>query len=80
MKHRLAFLVCLLAVPSAARAEPSEFQQRFACMGDAMRLCPRAIPNREQIIRCMATQRGALSAGCRPVFDASYKALFAKPH
>ncbi len=50
-------------------------QQRFACMGDAMRLCPQHIPNREAIRNCMAAQHEKLSEGCRPVFDASMKAL-----
>lgn len=64
---------------SFAQAQPTEFEQRMACMGDALRLCSQFVPDREQIRRCLATQRGALSAGCRPAFDASMKALNA-PH
>lgn len=75
----LAPLFAIAMFPAYAQG-PTETQQRLACMGDAFRLCPRAIPNREQIINCLAMQRGALSEGCRPVFDASFKAMNALRH
>lgn len=76
----LATLLAMAILPAYAEQGPTETQQRLACMGDAFRLCPRSIPNRERIISCLASQRSALSASCGPVFDASLKAMNALRH
>lgn len=75
MKAAWVGLAVTLASFTGATAQPSEMQQRMACMGDALRLCPQYIPNKDQIRRCLLAQRTSLSAGCRPVFDASEKAF-----
>ncbi len=64
-------IVALAAMPATAHAEPTESEQRTACMADAVRLCFWYIPNREKITSCMAAKRDQLSQGCRVVFDAS---------
>jgi hypothetical protein len=69
---RVALVFVAVAVlPSAAQSGPSEFQQRIACMSDAVRLCAAEIPDRDRIRTCMATKHDQLSLGCRVVFDAS---------
>jgi hypothetical protein len=42
-------------------------QDRQACMGDVMRLCASAIPDRGRIIACMLQNRSQLGAECRAV-------------
>ena len=71
----------LLVVPTvAAQAQTSYFEQKTACMGDAIRLCGSAIPDRQKIIACMAARHAELSAGCVPVFDANMRALHQQSH
>ena len=71
----VAFVLLAMLSPATAQEAPGEMEQRMACMGDALRLCAQFVPDREKIRLCLAAQRGALSPGCRPVFDASMKAL-----
>ena len=68
-------VVTILAVAPALAAAIDTPAQRRACQGDAMRLCFWYIPNKEQIISCMAANRSQLSEGCRKVFDAGMRDL-----
>ena len=66
----LAFGI-FVALPGIGAAQPSEGEQRMACMGDAIRLCSQFIPNHANIERCMAAKHSQLSRTCMVVFDAS---------
>ena len=69
------FMITILAVTAALAGSIDTPVQRRACQGDAMRLCFWYIPNKEQIISCMAANRSQLSEGCRKVFDAGMRDL-----
>jgi hypothetical protein len=62
----LAVLFCLavMPVPAAAQGTP---EQRAACEGDAMRLCPQ-FTDVQQITACMQQKRRYLSPRCRAEF------------
>ena len=62
-----AFL-CLPAV-----AETSE--ERNACIGDAFRVCWRAIPNRNEVFACLMENRSQLNPDCRAVMN-----QYVRPH
>ncbi len=68
---RIAAAGLLLAVlPTAALAQLRETpERRAACMGDAIMLCPAAIPNKERIASCLASKMSQLSSRCRAQFD-----------
>lgn len=70
----------MAAALGSAVAAPSEFEQRIACMGDAVRLCSDKIPDRGAIEACMAARHDQLSQGCVTVFDASRLAGRAQTH
>jgi hypothetical protein len=37
----------------------------YACMGDAMTVCGRFIPDRERVARCLMANRNRVSPACR---------------
>ncbi len=60
-------IVGALALPSTASAYTAE--QRAACMGDAVMLCPAAIPNKARIAACLGAKMSQLSPRCRAQFE-----------
>lgn len=50
---------------STAVAETSE--ERNACIGDAFRVCWRAIPNRNEVFVCLLENRNQLSLACHAI-------------
>jgi hypothetical protein len=38
---------------------------RYACMGDAMTVCGRYIPDRERVAHCLMSNRARVSVACR---------------
>lgn len=67
MRYIFACLAAGLLLSESARAETAE--ERYACIGDAFRLCGEAIPNRERVFACFVEKRRDLSNGCRAVID-----------
>ncbi len=71
MSAKIAALVVafgiLTAAAASAAAQGTE-AQRQACMSDAFRLCPDAIPDEGRIAACLGANRGSLSADCRAQF------------
>jgi len=71
-----ALIAAVLTLPilgSTAIAETSE--ERQACMGDAFRVCWAAIPNRNEVFRCLMDNRPRLNPACRVVMD-----QYRRPH
>ena len=69
-KHiALAILLALgaanLGTIGAARAETPEEQQ--ACTNDAFQFCQNAIPDRDKVFTCLASNRTQISSACRAV-------------
>ncbi len=60
-----AFAMAFLS--SAALAETSE--ERQACIGDAFRVCWSAIPDRNNVFRCLMDNRPRLNPACRVVME-----------
>jgi len=56
-----------IAAPATQRPM-SLTEKKIRCTPDAIRLCAHAIPNRDNIIACMQTNKAKLSARCAPVF------------
>jgi hypothetical protein len=67
----LALTIAFLSSP--ATAETSE--ERQACIGDAFRVCWAAIPNRNDVFRCLMDNRNRLNPACRVVMD-----QYRRPH
>ena len=59
--------VAVTAVFGAPAALGQSAQDRQACIGDVMRLCASAIPDRGRVIACMLQNRSQLGAECRAV-------------
>ncbi len=55
----VSLLTSLFAVPSRADDD------HYACMSDAMTVCGRFIPDREQVARCLMANRNRISPACR---------------
>ena len=67
MKFCIALAVALVALlPVSAKAETQEDQ--MACMNDAFTLCSHAIPDRDRVGACLASNMKRLSPGCRQAF------------
>ena len=69
-KHiALAILLALgaanLGVIDTAWAETPEEQQ--ACTNDAFQFCQNAIPDRDKVFTCLASNRSQISSACRAV-------------
>ena len=58
---------------STAVAETSE--ERNACIGDAFRVCWRAIPNRNEVFVCLLENRSQLNPACRAIM-----VQYVRPH
>jgi hypothetical protein len=71
-----ALIAAVLTLPilsSTAIAETAE--ERKACIGDAFRVCWAAIPNRNEVFRCLMDNRPRLNPACRVVMD-----QYRRPH
>ncbi len=55
----VSLLASLFAAPSRADDD------HYACMSDAMTVCGRFIPDREQVARCLMANRSRISPACR---------------
>jgi hypothetical protein len=67
MKIRAALALMLFALvlaPIAGRADDDE-QGRKACLYDALTVCAKFIPDREQIANCLIANRERISQSCR---------------
>jgi hypothetical protein len=65
IRATLAFVLSALALaPIAGRADDEE-QARKACMYDALTMCAKFIPDREQIANCLVANRERISQSCR---------------
>jgi hypothetical protein len=64
IQFALAFTFLALA-PVAASAETQEEQQ--ACMNDAYTVCGHAIPDRDRVAACLASNLNKISPACRVV-------------
>nr|WP_264812219.1 hypothetical protein [Gluconacetobacter sacchari] len=51
----------------------SRSEQSAACRGDAIKLCPLAIPNEDKITACMKKKIDQLSPRCRAMFQPAGK-------
>lgn len=58
---------------STAVAERSE--ERNACIGDAFRVCWKAIPNRNEVFVCLLENRSQLNPACRAIMN-----QYVRPH
>jgi hypothetical protein len=58
-------LVGLALTPVAGKAADDEEQGRRACMLDALTVCAKYIPDREQIANCLIANRERISQSCR---------------
>ncbi|HUC50434.1 MAG TPA: hypothetical protein VMA30_13705 [Xanthobacteraceae bacterium] len=47
------------------RAQDDHQDDHYACMGDAMTVCGRFIPDRERVARCLMANRNRVSPACR---------------
>jgi hypothetical protein len=68
MRSRTALalpLVGLALTPVAGKAADDEAQGRKACMLDALTVCAKYIPDREQIANCLIANRERISQSCR---------------
>jgi hypothetical protein len=57
-------LLGLALAPVAGKADDDE-QGRKACMYDALTVCAKFIPDREQIANCLIANRERISQACR---------------
>ena len=74
MRMSVVWVACLTQVfTSSLHAQSNTPAQRKACEGDVLRLCFWYVPNRAEIIGCMAKNRSQLSSECRRVFDAGMR-------
>ena len=67
MKVRTALalvLFSLVLAPIAAKADDEE-EGRKACMVDALTMCAKFVPDREQIANCLIANRERISQSCR---------------
>jgi hypothetical protein len=65
---KIALVVVALSMAfSTSAALGQTAQDRQACIGDVLRLCSSAIPDRGRIIACMLQNRSQLGAECRAV-------------
>ena len=66
MNVRDAAVLALLCLAPALAAAPARAQDdHYACMNDAMTVCGRYIPDREQVARCLLANRNRVSPACR---------------
>ena len=59
-----AFILGILLLPSAARAEATS-AERAACQQDAFRICSHAIPDRDRVRSCLRQNIRHISSLCR---------------
>ena len=72
MKAALILVAMLMGCTTAAawtRQDNREIDARRACTPDVFRLCGQYIPNREQIVACLRSNRRNLNPDCRAVFS-----------
>ena len=68
MKIRTALALVLsglVLAPIAVKAAEDEETGRKACMYDALTMCAKFIPDREQITNCLMANRERISQSCR---------------
>jgi hypothetical protein len=58
-------IALMLSATAVAVAQSQEEQD--ACKDDAMRVCGDAIPDRDQVARCLNFKKGYISPACRTV-------------
>jgi len=58
-------LLGLALAPLAGKAADDDEQGRKACMYDALTVCAKFIPDREQIANCLIANRERISQACR---------------
>jgi hypothetical protein len=65
---KIAPLVIALAMACPATAAVAQTAaDRQACMGDVLRLCSGALPDRGKVISCIVRNTSQLGSGCRAV-------------
>jgi hypothetical protein len=72
MKAALILFAVLMGCTTAGawtRQDNREIDARRACTPDVFRLCGQYIPNREQIVACLRSNRRNLNPDCRAVFS-----------
>ncbi|MGA7431194.1 MAG: hypothetical protein WBQ24_23635 [Xanthobacteraceae bacterium] len=67
MNFRSTAVLALLCFVSQLASVPARAQDddHYACMSDAMTVCGRYIPDREQVARCLMANRNRVSPACR---------------
>ena len=67
MNFRSTAVLALLCLVSQLASAPARAQgdDHYACMSDAMTVCGRYIPDREQVARCLMANRNRVSPACR---------------
>jgi len=65
----VAVALALASVSTTVMAQSPQEAARNACQDDKMKLCAGVARDEGAIVRCLASQREQLSAGCRKAFD-----------
>lgn len=68
MRIRFA-LAAALFVACSVPANAYTAADARACMGDAFRLCAKAIPSQSRVAACLQAKQTQLSAGCAEALD-----------
>jgi hypothetical protein len=66
MIRSIAFGIAVV-VGAATTAVAQTQQEQDACKDDAMRVCSDAIPDRDQVARCLIVKKDLISSACRTV-------------
>jgi hypothetical protein len=74
MRIRLAFAAGAVVVCSMPAFAYTASDAK-ACMGDAFRLCAKAIPNQSRVAACLQAKQSQLSAGCAEALDRFTRAM-----
>lgn len=75
MRRPMLALCALVAWSGTAVADKYQITpaEKYACGGDAERLCLASYPDEDKLMSCMEANRASLSTGCGVVFDAGMK-------
>jgi hypothetical protein len=65
MKTHTAFAFAAIAVALCPAAALADDNGQNACIQDALSICGRFIPNREQVAACLISNRNRVSPACR---------------
>jgi hypothetical protein len=75
MKEIATITVVLTSAYLCSTAVAETSQERNACIGDAFRVCWRAIPNRNEVFVCLLENRSQLNPACRAIM-----VQYVRPH